>query len=421
MDLPLPSPIAQVYTPQGANWYIAQAQQHQGFVVQRRYRGVGAPYYTHEYPGNNQGRIWRNCRQVAPRVMPFLNPGAVRAVGLTTAAVYRWAAAHPGEIFSHPTYAPLCLRWGANPFGYGVEELVEPTLSSNAVPFTPHTCWQSGTTYYQLVLAPASEEPAIVDVLRAQAGLRIHDRELGWEGTWSGWYTTDRPAVERSLASRGQYMALAQPHLHYGVWLESAVGSEEHQVVAWYATAEEAQAHFLALPEDPVPTGGHFNYPRVAVNSTVQWPGQGVRHRSLCDKALWPGAADSLLLRVEGTGTSWMASPTSMASGNIDELEYPLPALVPTLANRLAATGFSRREVANSLRWTPEKLHEREQDPTGLTLHEMEQLAVLTKQTVPQLLSELRQEAQARAMGNRLEPVQVPHGFGREERILVVE
>ncbi len=405
-------PIARVNTPRGAIWYIAHAREHHGFVVQRRYRGVGAPYYSHEHAGSGRGRIWRDHRHVEPRVVPFLNPDAVRAAGLSLVAIHRWDAAHPGEIFSHPTYAPFCLRWGANPLGYGVEELIEQPLSSAAVPFTPRTCWKSGTTYYQLALAPASQEPAVVDLLRAQAVLRMHDREMGWEGTWTGWYTLDRPAVERILAGVGQYMTLAQPHLLYGVWLDTGRWSEEQRVVAWYATAEEAQAHFLALPEDPAPTDGPFGYPRVAVNSTVYWPGQAVRHRSLCDKALWPGAADALLLRAEGTGSSWMSPPTPTASGAIDELEYPLSTLVPTLANRLAATGLSRRELAESLGWTPEELHGREQDPTGLTLNEMERLAVLTKQTVPQLLSELRQEVQARALGGRPEPARARHKTG---------
>ena len=109
------------------------------------------------------------------------------------------------------------------------------------------------------------------------------------------------------------------------------------------------------------------------------------------------------------------------ASGNIDELEYPLSALVPTLTNRLAATGLSRRELAESIGWTPEELHGREQDPTGLTLTEMERLAVLTKQTVPQLISDLRQEVQARALGCQHEPARAPHKMGREVGIPVAE
>jgi hypothetical protein len=192
--------IAQVQTPQGAIWYIAQAREHQGFVVQRRYRD--------DEEGDDNEWCAPEFRYLAAYYQPFLNPGAVQAAGLSAKTIQQWANEHPGKIFTHPTYANLCLRWaGGNAHGYEVTALAEEPVELADLPFTPHTCWRSGTTYYQwAVPEPVSmtvpeEDALLLAQLRDQAGLVRHKREVGEEGPWLGWYTTDRGALEQTLAA----------------------------------------------------------------------------------------------------------------------------------------------------------------------------------------------------------------------------
>lgn len=114
---PPPSlPIAQVHTPDGALWYVAQAREYQDFVVQRRYQD--AKEDVNEFRAPEQ-------RFLAAYYRPFLNPGAVQDAGLSVLAIQQWADEHPGKIFTHPTYANLCLRWAGNAHGYEVTTLAE--------------------------------------------------------------------------------------------------------------------------------------------------------------------------------------------------------------------------------------------------------------------------------------------------------
>lgn len=270
-----PLPIAQVQTPSGSVWYIAHARAHQGFVVQRCYRGV------QENASHRLGHRFFDAL-----LQPFLNPGAVQAAGLTLAEVQDWMELHPGEIFTHPLYASLCLRWGTNAHGYRVEELAAwVAATEKVVPFTPHTCWYSGITYYQLALPEpisfplAPDEALLLALLQDQAGLVRHEREEGTEGAWLGWYTTDRAAAEQALAFLDRSLVLAQPSFHYGVWLQLTPhdsGDEQRRPLALYASSSEAQAHFSALRKAAGATapGG---FPRLTHGHVVQWPGQLVQ------------------------------------------------------------------------------------------------------------------------------------------------
>ena len=177
-------PIAQVHAPQGSIWYVANARSHDGFLVQRRYRGVGTPYYSSSHASLLD--LWVTHEYVEAYLEPFLNLGAVQAAGLSVTAIREWAAAHPGEVFTHPIYASLCLRWGENAHGYRVEELEEPALTPEAVPFTPHTYWESGTTYYQWASSPRADED-LWEQIRVLGLLHDHVQEIGQEGKWSGW------------------------------------------------------------------------------------------------------------------------------------------------------------------------------------------------------------------------------------------
>lgn len=379
-------PIAEVHPPQGGPRYIAHARSHHGLVVQRRYRGVGAPRYSADSEGS--GRLWKDHNRFAPHLVPFLNPGAVQAAGLSAPAVMRWSAAHPGHIFAHPTYAALCLRWGENPYGYRVEELEAQPLQTNDVPFTPHTCWHTGTTYYEFALASADGE-AVHRHLLARGLLRAHARELGQEGTWAGWYATDRPALEQALGGLRRRVVLAQTQVRYGVWL--GPGPETAGLLAQYATAEEARAHFDGLPGQ---SSAAATSVVAAVGCLVQPAGQPVREWCFEEKPL---AAHHAALLAKGGGLS-LIRPVVLSgmTTNLAEQDRPLTEEVPLLTSLLTATGLPRPFVSQALGWPPATVQARERDPSQLTLAEVAQLARLTRQSVPRLVADLREEVRAK-------------------------
>lgn len=386
---PASLPIAQVHTPQGSVWYVAQARSHDGFLVQRCYRGVGEPNYSTYTTAT--ANLWASHEYVEAYLEPLLNLGAVRAAGLSAASIREWVAAHPGEVFAHPIYASLCLRWGDNAHGYRVEECETPVLTPEAVPFTPHTCWESGITYYQWAASPQAEEE-LLEQIREPARLRDHVREMGQEGQWSGWYTTDHRALSEALAAQGRHLVLAQPRVGYGVFTQE---SAQLTVLMTAATAEEAHKYYTALPEAPGPfhrsliEGSH-----VCFGYSVQWPGQAA--------ATWVPACDKQVLVPEGKqfylhhGASSGMVISRMRANELFEQEFPVMVPLVTLAAVLASTNLIRWRLAETLGWTQEELGEREQDPGRLSIADVERVSELTQRPVEQLLRDLRAEMKAR-------------------------
>lgn len=379
-------PIAQVLSPRALIRYIAHARSHHGFVVQRRYRGVGEPRYSLDRETGE--RLWKDYDHFEPQLVPFLNPGAVQAAGLSAKAIMRWSAAHPGQIFTHPTYAALCLSWGENEYGYRVEELRKANLHADEVPFTPRTCWQTGTTYYEFALS--SNEDALFNQLRNQGVLRYHARELGLEGNWQGWYATDQSALEQALTRLERRLVLAQTQVRYGVWLE--MGPPERQrLLAQYTTVEEARAYFDGLPEQSVSSPDSFT---AGFGCMVQLVGQPEDCWTFDEKHI---AAYHVSLLLEETGslvTRWVL-PQDLTKDLADE-ERPLVVEVPTLKTLLIATGFPRQYLPQMLGWSSATLQERERDPSQLTMAEIEQIAVLISKPVTRLVTELREEVRAK-------------------------
>jgi hypothetical protein len=392
-------PIAQVRTPQGAIWYIAQAREHQGFVVQRRHRNAEE--------GDDNALRAPEFQFLAAYYRPFLNPGAVQAAGLSAQAIQRWADEHPGKIFTHPTYAHLCLRWDGNAHGYEVTALAEEPVEPADVPFTPHTCWRTGTTYYQLAVPeptylPIPEEDALLLAqLRDQAGLVRHEREVGEEGPWRGWYTTDRVALEQTLASLERRLVLAQPSFHYGVWLQMTPrdsGDDARQPVALYTSMAEAYRHFAALQESSGSTdrGG---FPRLTHGHVVEWPGQEPQWQPVASLCLPEGLAFSALEQARHLVEPIRYSPGREIAfnGHLAEPEQALLQIPPTLAKVLASTGLSRPQLATALGWTLAEVNLRIQDPACLTMGELEQVARLVQQPVSELATNLSWEIQWQA------------------------
>ncbi|SFQ49440.1 hypothetical protein [Hymenobacter arizonensis] len=389
MQEPVFLPIAQVHTPQGSVRYVAQARSHQGFLVQRRYRGVGEPHYSTST--SSPWNFWVSYEYVKACLEPLLNLGAVQAAGLSATAIRAWIADHPGEVFTHPVYASLCLRWGENTYGYRVEELEEPELTPEAVPFTPHTCWESGTTYYQWAAAPNADQD-LLEQIRLPAYLQNHVREIGQEGGWFGWYSTDYRALHHALAAQGRRLVLAQPRMCYGVFTQDC---GTLTVLMTADGAEEAYAYYAALPEAPETYRGPTSEGNcVGYGYFVQWPGQAAGEWGLtCDKRVLEPNGEQQYLNYTANGGLVI---NRMRANDLHEQEFPQHVPLVTLAAVLATTGLVRWRLAEALGWTLEELSEREKDPGRVTIAEVERVGELTQRPVEQLLRELREEMRAR-------------------------
>ena len=354
---------------------------------------MGEPFYQH-YHGSSLD-LSVTHEYIEAFLEPFLNPGAVQAAGLSATAILEWADAHPGEVFNHPTYASLCLRWGENVHGYRVEEAEEPALTPEAVPFTPHTCWESGTTYYEW----AGELAADWEKIRMTARLQDHVREIGREGRWRGSYTTDRRALDQALAQLGRNLVLTQSRRCYGVFMDE---SSEVEVIMTADTAEEALAYFAGLPTVPrMYRGSDTNGVHVCFGDWLQKPGHAPKWTVLCEKyVLVPEEIDSHLDLKDYLNSYGAGSLALTKMRNFDLCEYDQNTLVDmplvTLASVLATTGLIRWRLAEALGLTAEELSARERDPGRLTLTEVGRVSKLTQRPVAQLLLDLREEVHAR-------------------------
>jgi hypothetical protein len=386
---PAPLPLAQVQTPTGSIWYIPRAQRHGDFVVQRRYQEVGKPSYS---INKEKQQIWESALQLEAYLIPFLNPGAVRAAGLDMATIMAWNASHPGQIFTHPTYAPLCLRWGNNPYQYVVTEQVqEPATESAAIFFTPHTCWVTGITYYELDVMADGQ---ITNMLSAQAGLLQHGQEIGLEGSWLGHYVTDLEDTRRVLREHGYQMVIASAHLFYGVCVYPDSTCPEHWL-GFYETAEAALTYYQQLVESD-PTGKKYNSLPIAMwGGGVQWPGKEIEWRMFSEKTLPPEFVARLLQEPSIAPASAPIQPTRMSRYEVGEAEWPLLRRIPTLTDKLNSVSFSRKYLADVLGCSLEVLQQRERKPWQLTLFEARQLAKAAGLDERDLLLGLQEELAA--------------------------
>lgn len=391
-QVPLALSLAIVQTPQGASWYIPRAQRYaDGFVVQRRYQAVGAPQYAFE---EELGIAWEDTRRIAAHWIPYLNSAAVQAAGLDIAAIMAWSVVHPNQIFIHPTYAPLCLRWGENTFGYAVSEQVQPPVVENAVPFTPHTCWLTGTTYYQLGM---TEQGDLFSALCLGAALTEHLQEVGLEGTWRGWYATDSEKISQVLAAKGQQLVLATPQVLYRVWLQVEPVDSEH-LIGTYATAEETSMLYYSVLEAG-PAEEENACLRLLYGFTTEWPGRELEWHMLHQKHVSVATGSALLAEIrEPLPTAWLFA--SLMRHNVAEIERPLARRILTFKELLNTVSLARPEIAQALGWPLEKLLQCEDRPWELTLTEIRQVAWVVKVGEDKLLKQVKEEEQARKAQN---------------------
>ncbi|MGI4823585.1 MAG: hypothetical protein ACRYFV_20420 [Janthinobacterium lividum] len=301
-----------------------------------------------------------------------------------------WTVAHPNQIFTHPTYAPLCLRWGENAFGYTVAEQVQQPVVESAVPFTPHTCWLTGTTYYQLGMV---EHEELFNALHKSAALTEHIQELGLEGTWRGWYATDLWKIKQVLAAKGQQLVLACVQVLYGVWLQIEPVDSEHWL-GIYTRAEEASMLYQSSLEAGPAKEGHDCF-KLLYGFATQWPGQEVEWHMLHHKDVLIATGSALLSETrEPLSAAWLTA--SMLRRNVAEVERPLARRIITLKELLNTMDLTRLEVAQALGWSLERLLQGENRPWELTLIEVRQLAWVIKISEDKLLKQVKEEEQAR-------------------------
>jgi len=396
LQMPPTLPLAEVQTPTGAVWYIPYAQRHGDFIVQRRYRRIGETVYILD---DEEKTFWENAGYCVAYLAPFLNPGAVRAAGLDLGSILNQMAQDPAQTLAHPTYGQLCLRWGENAGGYIVSERVPELLpDEGAIPFTPYTCWLTGTTYYRL---DYTQQGGVFENLLLRAGLRAHEQEIGLEGNWCGWYITDLSAARQALAESGQYPVVTSAQNWYGLKVVEMPSGVAHWVRA-YTTAEETLALYQQMPEFAAKATAS-SCALLQYGRATQWPGRMPEWQVLDDKEITSERASQLLLDKMYGKLAFQVLPNILSNGMLADADLPLMPRNMMLGARLDTVVCSRAELARRLKWPLDKLAQCEQNPEELTLIQVRQLAHELRMQEEALLHELRQEIRVRYANRELQ------------------
>ena len=272
--------IAQIVTPDIIR-YALQVFTQQGYLVTRRRRGVGPPLPP---PPPLRATEWRPPNAAQPRVTyaeyqdywhPILNEVALERSGVSHEEISAWLTKPDHNALTHPTYAPLCLRWGTNPEGVYVQQYKVPAGDAERqLMFVPVWDRESRLTHYE-VADPYDRQGHITDKMLAQ-GLLQEDKypvppNTIVVGRWAR-YSTDWAAIQQTLANYRVTPVLAQYINVYCVGLRA-----KGDVVKWnkhFYLESEARAYydqFQANPAyDPYATN---EYPRLKLG-TVEMLGE---------------------------------------------------------------------------------------------------------------------------------------------------
>jgi hypothetical protein len=260
-----PAPvIAQIISPTTI-LYELEVFSHEGFVVTRRRRGIGPPQPVFEFSSDKEpsGVEYAAYQDYWH---PILNELALVRHGLSSKAkraeLQAWLAVPGNDAFTHPECAPLCLRWGENTDGIHVQKYTIPAGNPDyQAMFIPYSCWQSGLTYYALI-DPYDRHFRAAKELKAQGILQEHPEQIGTEGKWHGWYSTNWIALQQALATHRLTPVLVQVIEHYFVCLETA--EHKQKWIKHFYLKSEAEELYAQYPENPAYDAFRTNeYPRL--------------------------------------------------------------------------------------------------------------------------------------------------------------
>lgn len=379
-----PPRLALVQTPQGTT-YIPRVREFRGFVVQRRYRGLGPPsrwQYPPPQADELGGPIWQDYEWLVPIWQPVLHPPAIAAAGLDYAQVAAWVQTHGAAALAHPTYAPLCLRWGANGAECFVEALaLEEAPRCPVVCFTAQTHPATGETLFYL--ETALPEGPLRTALQETAGLR---RRFLLAGDYqSGYATPQLAAAQQVVAAHGYRWAWAQRYCVYEVAVNSSYTGELVPEGCWqFATPEEARAWFGQLPS--------WSPPSSRDRTRIVWATLQTQDRLLDE--VRPGE-ETLQKWV---APDWAHTPPSLNARHVAaarargvraaDLGYgdrPAREAVPSLAALLAEQALSGPEVAARLQLSWPGLRQRLGEAARWTEAELARVAAFTGWSVAAL------------------------------------
>jgi hypothetical protein len=378
-----PPRLAAVQTRQGTT-YLARTREFRGFVVQRRYRGLGSPYrwrYSPD-PGEWGGQIWQKYEWLVPTWQPVLHPPAIAAAGLDYAQVAAWVETHGAAALTHSTYAPLCLRWGDNGPDCFVQDLATPeALHPPVVCFFAQTHPATGEALFYL--ETALPEGPLLTALHETAGLRRSSRPAG--DYQSGYVTPQLAAAQQVVAAHGYGWAWAQRYGVYEVRVCSSYAGELTQEACWqFATPEEARAWFGQLRSEAPPSP--------STRSRISWATLQTQER-LRDEVR-PGEET----HQKWVATNWAQTPPALSARQVaavrargvraEDLGYgeqPAAERVPSLAALLAQQSLPGAEVAARLHLSWPGLRQRLSEAAPWTEVELARVAALTGWSVADL------------------------------------
>jgi hypothetical protein len=374
-----PPAIARVRLPSGEICYVPHARNYRGFLVQRQYVGVGQPRYSHE-PSvvGRVGRIWTAFDTFTPHRRPVLFAAALAATGLDYAAVAAWIKRHRDEVFDHPTYAGLCLRWGSNAHGYHVEPAEEESIGEvDAVSFTLRTDGRAGCTHYHLQTL-LDTQSALFHELCSQAGLKLgEDEEFA-----NGYSTQNYAAAQRIVHARGLEWVWQQ---RYSVYEVTVHFPEAHRspLHARFATAEEARQWYDHLPSTSAPEAA---CPIATLSRAEKLEDERYADRNTAQKCL--------PVEWQGTGLPRPAKLTAPTARRADLTAWDLPPdeATTTVAGLLDAKGLGLGELGRQVGIYYPTIYKRAHNPRAWTVDNLLAIADYTQRPVSEILDLLMQE-----------------------------
>jgi hypothetical protein len=378
-----PTALAQVTTPAGTG-YVPYAQNHRGFVVQRRYRGVGVPHRTPASSSPNWCEpLLEDYALVVQSLTPVLHSAAVLAAGLDYNYLAEQAQLLGLDILTHPTYGDLCLRWGENAYGYHVFAAPVPAGTAQGAQ-TPFTDWASGITYYRqsITLTPASPLRDALSELTHQVFL-----EQGVGGGPKGWYATNPAALAQIITTAGEPFTVQQCESVYRI--ELTLGPEGPPDKVWdFVTAEAAYAWYTHLASpllDPQIIGQASA--RLVFATTERLNGQIMT--DVMHMECWVSATS---LRYTASAPAQAGAPGPIPSRLLSEAEQPSISQVPTIRHLLSTLPLSVAQLNAQLELSAEALQQRLHNPYLWTLAELQRLAAIAELPMTLLLTRMARE-----------------------------